>query len=279
MNSIETAGSSPYLDAWANGILAHPVSKLPVRSNDLPQVDGVVDARVYLKNTFGYSEWEEGQNAYEGWEASSDGYKNKVAAYLAEIEYDAPTYERFKLTGSVLDVGGGLGTVREFLPADAKFISVDPFISAPFRIPEAKAEAYKCLSRKLNFIAGMAEFIPFQSEVFDWVHMRSMLDHVQVPDLALLEAARVLKSGGKLLVGLTVEGGKSGRRSVVEVSKDVVKHGLPLIGITKHRDFHTWHPTFPNLLKIIEDNGFFVEDSYWQPYWNGKVVYICAGKP
>lgn len=36
------------------------------------------------------------------------------------------------------------------------------------------------------------------------VHMRSMLDHVQVPDLALLEAHRVLRLGGRVLVGLHV---------------------------------------------------------------------------
>ena len=32
----------------------------------------------------------------------------------------------------------------------------------------------------------------------DTVHMRSMLDHVQVPDLAILEAHRVLKKNGQL---------------------------------------------------------------------------------
>jgi len=50
--------------------------------------------------------------------------------------------------------------------------------------------AYPCLDQHLNFIAACAEFLPLQSNSFDWVHMRSMLDHVQSPDLALMEAHR-----------------------------------------------------------------------------------------
>ena len=42
--------------------------------------------------------------------------------------------------------------------------------------------------------------------------MRSVLDHFHSPDLALFEAARVLKRNGKLVIGLYVDGGKSGRR-------------------------------------------------------------------
>ena len=66
------------------------------------------------------------------------------------------------------------------------------------------------LEPPLNFIAATAEFQPFVEGSFDWVHMRSMLDHVQVSDLALLEAKRVLKPTGHVLIGLYVDGVKSG---------------------------------------------------------------------
>ena len=85
-----------------------------------------------MKNTFGYSDWEIGQDAYEVWEASGTGYKNEVTQYKKEIAYDRPIYENFKLKGDILDVGGGTGTVREFLDRDARYISVDPFIDAVF---------------------------------------------------------------------------------------------------------------------------------------------------
>lgn len=231
-----------------------------------------------LKNTYGYKSWQDGQAFYEKWEGSGQGYSNQVSKYYAEIEYDRDIYEHFKLSGDILDVGGGLGTVREFLGESTRLVSIDPFIDAPMSIPPAKLEASKCLSKPLNFIAALAEFIPFTSESFDYVHMRSMLDHVQVPDLALIEAHRVLKPYGKLLVGLAVDGGESGRKSIKMMLKDALKETLGVIGVHKFRDHHTWHPTFPNLLRLIGDNGFIIEESYWQPYWQNQVVYVLARK-
>ena len=42
------------------------------------------------------------------------------------------------------------------------------------------------LSRPLNFIGAMAEFLPFKDGTFDWVHMRSMLDHCKSQTLRCL---------------------------------------------------------------------------------------------
>lgn len=269
---------SQYLDDWAISILSDPITKEPCSVDIFKVVRGIIDARVFMKNTFGYSDWEIGQDAYEVWEASGTGYKNEVMQYKKEIAYDRPIYDNFKLKGDILDVGGGTGTVREFLDRDARYISVDPFIDAVFKIPKAKIEAYKCLNEKFNFVGSLAEFIPFRSKSFDWVHMRSMLDHVQVPDLALKEAYRVLKPNGSLLIGLSVEGGKTGRKPLIHVMKDVVKASLELFGIDKYKDHHTWHPTYKNLIKLITDNGFKVQESFWQPYWKDQVVYVLAHK-
>ena len=71
-------------------------------------------------------------------------------------------------------------------------------------------KAYKCLKISL-ILLGFAEFLPFRYQVFDFVHMRSMLDHVQVPELGILEAHSRVKKNGRLIIGLTVEGGKIGK--------------------------------------------------------------------
>ncbi len=264
------------LDSWATSLLANPITKLPAKPEYFQQVKGVLDARVLLPNTHGFTEWKDGQDWYEHWESTGEGYRNEVAKYRAEIEYDRPVYERFPLTGAILDVGGGTGTTREHLPADVRLISIDPFIEAPHRIVSAKKEAYSCLSQPLNFVGAMAEFVPFQAGSFDWVHMRSMLDHVQVPDLALLEAHRVLKPGGQLLVGMYVEGGRKGKPNAKEAAKELVKELLVKVGFERYKDHHTWHPTHANLSKMIQDNGFVIEDTYWQPHWNDRVVYVRA---
>ena len=270
--------SIPSLEPWVVEILANPITKKPATIQEFKSVDGVLDARVSLKNTLGFREWMAGQAVYEKWEANSKGYASKVESYKAEINYDRPIYEHFSLEGVVLDVGGGVGTVREFLSEHIKFVSVDPYVSCLHEIPRAKIEAYSCLSRHLNFIGALAEFLPFIVSQFDWVHMRSMLDHVQVPDLALIEAHRVLKNDGNLLVGLYLEGGKSGTVSSQQEIKHRIKGVLSFIGIDRWKDHHTWHPTFSILTKLIEDRGFVVEDVYWQPHWNNQVCYVLAKK-
>ena len=141
-----------------------------------------------------------------------------------------------------------------------------------------KIEAYKCLKNKFNFIIGFAEFLPIRHSIFDFVHMRSMLDHVQVPDLAILEAHRVLKNNGKLIVGLTVEGGKIGKLAFKERIKKNVRETLYFLGLKSLKDYHTWHPSYKNLCMVIEDNGFKIEKIFWQPGMNDKVVYIQANK-
>ena len=58
----------------------------------------------------------------------------------------------------------------------------------------------------------------------------------------------------------------------------MIRKIFELIGIKKYKDFHTWHPTYTNLLKLITDNGFEVKESYWQPFYKNQVVYIFAYK-
>jgi ubiquinone/menaquinone biosynthesis C-methylase UbiE len=278
-HQVSSAQPLDQIDEWAARLLANPITKMPALLSDFKVVNGIIDARVLLKNTYGYKDWVTGQAEYESWVSSLDtdaiSLKNTV---LEEIERDRATYSHFKLNGDILDVGGGFGLLREFLPLGARLISIDPFIEALNQIPKATSTAYTRLNSKLNFIGGLAEFLPFQKESFDWVHMRSMLDHVQVPDLAIKEALRVLKTNGVLLVGLYVEGGEHETVSPMRRLKNIVKHFLEYIGIERYKDFHTWHPSYKNLLKLIEDNGFIVQESFWQPGWNNEVVYVAAKK-
>lgn len=263
------------LDNWIEGILADPVTKQPICLHELPRQNGVIDARIFLKNTHGYSEWLEGQGEYESW---VDIESSNSSEYLKEIEYDRPVYERFPMSGRILDCGGGAGTVREFLPESVEFVSTDPWLAAPFANSKARRDAYLCLSKPLNFIGATAEFQPFAAESFDWVHMRSMLDHVQVVDLALLEARRLLKPDGRILIGLYVEGGKTGIVPFRRRLKETIKQNLERCGIDYWKDHHIWHPTFAALTKLITDNGLLIEEVYWQPQWKDAVCYVSAAK-
>lgn len=157
------------LDPFVLSVLADPVSKQAVTSDAFAKVNDILDARVFLKNTNGNSEWADGQTEYEKeFETSSaggKGYEDQVKSYLAEIAYDRPIHEHFHLNGAILDVGGGVGTVREFLPQTIQFVSIYPYIKAPQAIQSARREAYECLSRPLNFIAATAEFSAFDRRI------------------------------------------------------------------------------------------------------------------
>ena len=262
--------ANPMIEEWVKEILADPVSKLPATAKSIGERDGIIDARRYLKNTAGFVSWQHGQEFYEAWD------KQTIEDYKTEIEGVAPVYDQIKMRGRVLDVGGGAGTVRHFLPRETEFVSVDPFIDYRKGLDPKKLQAYPCLREPLNFIAACAEFLPFQFGSFDWVHMRSMLDHVQSPDLALIEARRVLRPDGRLVIGLYVDGGKSGRRSLDRQLKEIARTILVSIGVNRYRDHHTFHPTFANLTKLATDNGFRIDDVFWQPQWHDTVCYITA---
>jgi ubiquinone/menaquinone biosynthesis C-methylase UbiE len=259
------------LEQWVIDILADPITKLPASPDDIGVTRGTVDARRFMKNTQGFQLWGQGQIAYEDWE------RRTIEDYRKEADGISPVYDRVRMSGRVLDVGGGAGSVRNFLPPGTQFVSVDPFIECSDHIPPTKKAVYPCLSDHLNFIAACAEFLPFKAQSFDWVHMRSMLDHVHSPDLTLLEARRVLRPTGKLVIGLYVDGGKAGRRTFERKLKEIARPIVTAIGFKRFKDRHIFHPTFVDLKNIIADNGFQIIDVYWQPQWNDTVCYVTSG--
>jgi hypothetical protein len=93
-----------HLNPWLTAILANPITKQPAAPDAFPIKHGVLDARVFLKHTYGYSTWAEGQDEYE---SSTENNAGTLAAYRAEIDYDRPIYTHFSMRGRILDCGGG----------------------------------------------------------------------------------------------------------------------------------------------------------------------------
>lgn len=80
------------LQPWVIAILAHPITKQPCKPEAFNSAQGVIDARVFLKNTHGYSEWAEGQEEYEGHAKKGD---TTLAEYQTEIEGARPIYQHY----------------------------------------------------------------------------------------------------------------------------------------------------------------------------------------
>lgn len=158
--------------------------------------------------------WEEIQLRFE-LHASSLQSEDDSSVYLKQIDSVRNIYQNeFNISGVILDVGGERGTLRHFLDlrnSANQYYCIDPFAKTlrDLELLPNMASVYPCLKEPLNFVAGVAERLPFQSKMFDYVHMRSVLDRLHDPYIAMKEAWRILKPEGKLLIGLSVIGGNS----------------------------------------------------------------------
>ncbi len=134
---------------------------------------------------------------------------------------------------------------------------------------------------------------------FDWVHMRSVLDHFQDPYLALKEAYRAVRDDGFLMIGLTVWGGPSSKEIggvrenqrapslMTMVRKKVRREGLgSLVTTARERlrdmvkpvDDHTFHWYHTNLTDLLQRTGFVIVKEHWQKPPFSMCVYLQARK-
>ena len=267
------------LEDWVLDILIDPLTKETIKVNQSKTINGILDLRHSFINDIHFTIWQKSQKVFENWVIKDKEYTfSKKLNYKLEIKNVKPVYDYFNLKGKILDVGGHIGTLREFLTNNQKYISIDPFIGCLEYISEGKYNAYKCLKNHLNFVYANAEMLPFKSNSFDYVHMRSVIDHFLDVDLSLKEAHRVLNKDGKIIIGLYVLGGKDGKISFKNKLKELVRTTLLLLGFERFKDYHMRHPTLKSLKKLVENNNFRINDIYWQPYWNEEVCYILAKK-
>lgn len=128
-------------------------------------------------------------------ETASD-YNNSSDGKFVEPMYDVIVREIQKSqSGKILDVGCGNGNLFTLLP-DGKYelFGVD-FSQNMIREAEGKC------GNKATFSVADAENLPFDSNAFDIIVCNASFHHYIHPDSVLDEMYRVLKDGGKLLIG------------------------------------------------------------------------------
>lgn len=221
--------------------------------------------------------WKHGQDAYEDWSkriARADSLKS----YQMEIESVRDVYSAIPIRGRCLDVGGHQGRLRAYLSPGPEYMIVDPYLNVFSGIEEQPnlLSVYPFLRNPVNFVCGVAEHLPLRTKSFDCIHKRSVIDHFQNPALALLEAYRVLRDDGSLVIGSYVEGGRTGRLSGREFVKEAIRSVLTGMGFKRWMDHHVWHPTYTELIDLIQKCGFDIEHTHWQKGFNDRVCYIKA---
>ncbi len=139
-------------------------------------------------------------------------------------------------SGKILDVGFVACTLHEqikerFPKRDIFGLDVEPVPQSP------------------NYKQGSAEKMPFDANQFDSIIAGELIEHLNHPERFVSESARVLKTGGILI--LTTPN----RDSLINRAT----HNY-------HTPIHLSLFTFPELKELLEKNGFMVEKFFCLPY-------------
>ena len=98
----------------------------------------------------------------------------------------------------IADLGAGDGTLSRLLARQAE--SVHCVDNSPRMVQVGRALAKKEHLRNLTYILGNIETVPLPDRSIDLALLSQALHHAENPRLALAEAFRILKPGGRLLI-------------------------------------------------------------------------------
>ena len=123
-------------------------------------------------------------------------YNSSHDGKFVEPMYGAIVKEINKLqSGKILDVGCGNGNLFDLLP-DGKY----ELFGVDFSENMIKEAKKKC-GQKASFSVADAENLPFDNNTFDFIVCNASFHHYIHPNKVLEEMHRVLKDGGRLLIG------------------------------------------------------------------------------
>lgn len=175
---------------------------------------------------------------YDRWYDTSEGQ----AIFNGELKCLRPL--RGKGHGRWLEVGVGTGRFASALGI-AKGIDPSP-------------QMLKIAARRgIEPLEGRAEHLPLLADSFDGVLMALTLCFVQDSQQALKECRRVLRPGGRLLLGAIASNSPWGREYIEKASR-------------KHPIYSTAHfRTAGEILELVRSTGFTLVDAsstlFWKP--------------
>jgi len=148
--------------------------------------------------------------------ARAEGWADTVAGDMERHYSPGRTWEALARgmmqlvdTGDVLDIASGDGVLAELLAPRARSIVC---IDASERVVAAARERLKSL-RNVDVRVGDMHALEFEDGSFDLVLLMHALTYSERPALAVAQAARVLRPGGRLLAATL---GKHAHRTAVE---------------------------------------------------------------
>ena len=153
-----------------------------------------------------------------------------------------------RYSDKVLDVGCGIGFVSSLYP-NFDITGID--------VSDGMLEKNPYIWKKAS-----AEAIPFPDNTFDFVICRSLLHHLEKPELGMKEMVRVLKPGGKW--------------ACWETNFSFLNNLVRKLAKRTKRFSH-WHKNFHSneLIQIVKDSGLTID----KVRYYGYLAYPLAGFP
>lgn len=130
--------------------------------------------------------------SYEEW------YRSRLGRFADAVEWRILLdLLRPKPAERILDIGSGTGrNVRRLAKRGVRAVGLEP--SAAML---AEAQGHRAKDQP-SYVRGVAEALPFGGDVFHAALAVTTLEFVADVDAALAEAARVVKPGGRMVVGV-----------------------------------------------------------------------------
>jgi ubiquinone/menaquinone biosynthesis C-methylase UbiE len=126
-----------------------------------------------------------------------DWYESCLGRFVDAVEWDALlNLLRPKPAERILDIGSGTGrNARRLAKLGVRALGLEPSAGM-------LAVARECSAGEPpSYLCGVAEALPFSDGVFDAVLTVTTLEFVIDVEVALSEAARVTKAGGRVVIG------------------------------------------------------------------------------
>jgi SAM-dependent methyltransferase len=149
--------------------------------------------------------------APDTWQARQDRMEREYQELLEDGDHAARGFENdygaiapllASYRGRIVDIGGGVGVTRHWLPRPSSYVLVEPSMMWRDKRWSAFANRFPCLRERPAHVSAYGESLPFSDATFDVALCLWSLNHANDPARAVREAMRVLVRGGRLLIVL-----------------------------------------------------------------------------
>ena len=181
-----------------------------------------------------------------GWERVADKYDSVWSSLTRQFIPHLISAAKVSPGMSVLDVACGPG----YVSAAVKRLGAIP---TGIDFSKKMIAIAKTMVPDISFLQGDAQEVPFRDATFDRVLVNFGLLHVSQPEMACVEACRVLKPGGRF--GFSVWAGPDKNPGAKMVNDAIEAHGDLNVGLPEGPP-HYLYGEEEECRKVLEQSGF-----------------------